>query len=142
MIPVQQTIFGPPHGDCYRACVASILELPIDDVPNFVESGDKWIEATEDFLLKFRLQPITLMVDHCRDAGLIPAGYHIIGGKSPRGDFYHAVVGFKGNRVYDPHPDELGLRTEETWTVFSDTMEYPVYREILQAMKSSIDRQM
>lgn len=47
MIPVTQTIFADPlrgdghnadgePGDCLRACVASILELPLSAVPNFV----------------------------------------------------------------------------------------------------------
>ena len=32
MKPVDQTSFGFPGGNCFSACVASILELPIDDV--------------------------------------------------------------------------------------------------------------
>lgn len=37
MKPVDQTLMlerGEP-GDCYRACIASIFELPIEDVPHF-----------------------------------------------------------------------------------------------------------
>ena len=36
MIPVFQKIIDPGRGDCWRACICSILELPIDSVPNFV----------------------------------------------------------------------------------------------------------
>lgn len=35
MIPVFQDVFTPGYGNCMAACVASILELPLQDVPNF-----------------------------------------------------------------------------------------------------------
>jgi len=43
MIPVKCAIkHDPPnsYGDCLRACVASILDLPSKDVPHFYESGE------------------------------------------------------------------------------------------------------
>ena len=40
MKPVDQTDWTPKTGDCFRACVASIFELPIESVPNFMEEGD------------------------------------------------------------------------------------------------------
>jgi hypothetical protein len=36
MKPVYQKITEIGKGDCWRACIASILELDIDSVPNFV----------------------------------------------------------------------------------------------------------
>lgn len=33
MTPVTQRIVDPERGDCYRAAVASLLDLPLDDVP-------------------------------------------------------------------------------------------------------------
>ena len=44
MTPVFQTIIDPENGDCERACVATILDLPIEDVPNFVEKDCVWWE--------------------------------------------------------------------------------------------------
>ena len=35
MKPVYQTVFGKHNGNCMSACIASILELELDDVPNF-----------------------------------------------------------------------------------------------------------
>lgn len=35
MKPVYQTIIDKDIGDCLRACVASLLEMPIEVVPNF-----------------------------------------------------------------------------------------------------------
>ena len=45
----------PPHsyGDCFRACVASILDLPTDDVPHFYHDGadgDVGTERVREFL--------------------------------------------------------------------------------------------
>lgn len=53
MIPVMQTIDKIPSGDCFRACVAAILEMKIDDVPHFCEGGDhegKWFVAFRTWL--------------------------------------------------------------------------------------------
>lgn len=35
MKPVMQTIFDSENGNCFSACLASILELPLESVPNF-----------------------------------------------------------------------------------------------------------
>jgi hypothetical protein len=37
MKPVDQTVVADKKGDCLRACVCSLLELPIDAAPNFAE---------------------------------------------------------------------------------------------------------
>lgn len=52
MIGQKQKIFGGGNGDCFRACVASILELPNDDrLPN-VHDG-YWILKWNEFLSQF-----------------------------------------------------------------------------------------
>lgn len=40
MIPIDQTIVDAGRGDCVRACVASILEVPITAVPNFSDAPE------------------------------------------------------------------------------------------------------
>jgi len=37
MKPAMQTIFDDVYGDCFGACVASIFEFPIEEMPNFWE---------------------------------------------------------------------------------------------------------
>lgn len=37
MKPVDQTQFGWPHGNCFMACVASIMEVGLDDLPDLYE---------------------------------------------------------------------------------------------------------
>jgi hypothetical protein len=112
--PVDQEFLHQPeqgqHGDCMRACLASLLDLPLQSVPHFAQlaadgQGDFW----------------TMVAEFCRSHGfsfVTMAGsfvwaedeiYHIIGGPSPRGNGHHAVVGRNGNIHFDPHPSRAGL---------------------------------
>lgn len=46
MLKIYQTIMDPPFGDCFRACLASILERPLAFVPNFHhDDNDVWSEV-------------------------------------------------------------------------------------------------
>ncbi len=120
MIPVQQTILNSVNGDCLRACIASILDLPIEAVPNFMdEPGDGWRDAFSKFLAQFDLQALDFPTAEL--ANWSPSGYHLLAGKGPRG-VYHSVVGYQGIVVWDPYPEGTGLETVEFVTVFVSGM--------------------
>jgi hypothetical protein len=56
MKPVHQTILTAPGGDCFRACVASIFELPLEAVPHFLgdAAGDaNWTDGQWRRLVEF-----------------------------------------------------------------------------------------
>lgn len=113
MKPVDQTILGP-GGNCYAACLASILEIGIGDVPNFCAQSGNWVARAEEWLRT--KHDCTLLGFRPKGEGdfyCIPAMYHIIAGKSPRRGLYHAVVGFQGKIIHDPHPSREGLVTVE-----------------------------
>lgn len=106
MKPVYQTIFTPPHGNCFQASVASLLELELDDVPNFMlAEGDLWIKEFRKFLedcglfavdvSPFAPESETLSRIDCE---------HLIAAKSPRGDYLHSMVGKNGVPIHDPFP--------------------------------------
>jgi len=118
MKPVDQTIFGSPNGNCYQACLASIFELDLEEVPNFITFPESiWYKK---------------LTDWCDEKfGLIPQPIDSIGpftnciclasGKSPRGDFKHAIVWDcdKMEMIHDPHPSRDGIVGEPThYTVF------------------------
>lgn len=42
MNKVYQTIVDKGHGNCMQAVIASLLELPLEEVPHFLEFGDHW----------------------------------------------------------------------------------------------------
>ncbi len=117
MKPVKQTLFEPGKGNCFAVCVASLLEMPLEDVPHFLVDypNQDWWEVFQTWLGDRNLFAIevTLKENEAVLAGL-PCGTHcMITGKSPRHDCLHAVVG-KVRRfgakmfwdyIHDPHPD-------------------------------------
>lgn len=113
---VDQTILQGPHANCLQACVATILGLTLEEVPNFMLAVDDWKGAFEAFMGLCGLQPLYLSATMMKPIWH-PAGLHLIWGMSPRGT-YHSVVGLCGETIHDPHPDKTGLLIQDLWTVF------------------------
>lgn len=111
MKPVDQTTFGHPGGNCFSACVASLLELQIGDVPYFMdETKGKWHDQLDAWLAERRLYALHFRIDDRSvydKEELWPKGFFILNGRSPRGD--HAVVARGNAMVHDPHPGRDGL---------------------------------
>lgn len=125
MIPVFQDKFGEEEGNCMAACVASIFEMRLRDVPNFVKHDD-WFKRFCDFSRDAAGHEV---VYHVVD-GVDPESgepfvdlpdwtnlpnrlknlhpYHIVSGPSERG-LLHATVGWRGEILHDPHPSGAGL---------------------------------
>lgn len=106
MIPVDQTTFGVSRGNCFSACVASLLELPIADVPFFM-GDEQWWSSFNDWLRPRGFYALCVMLP----AEAHPPGLNILSGKSPRGP--HAVVAHGIDVIHDPHPSRAGLLTRE-----------------------------
>jgi hypothetical protein len=79
------------------ACIASILEVPLDSLPNY--HGDDWNEVYDAWLAKHGLRLIREPFD---EDELPPTVYHMGTVKSPRGNWNHAVVVLDGKVVWDP----------------------------------------
>lgn len=116
MKPVDQTLFGDGKGNCFAACVASVLEVPLERLPNFcVEYCDPWFARFESWctahgvaLLSFNfvgaqenVQPFLAW------AKVVPLAC-IVGGDNHDG-VKHAVVYHRGELVHDPNPNRRGL---------------------------------
>lgn len=50
MTPVFQTIISGTNGNCMQAAIASLLDLPLESVPNFKEFGALYFEKVYKFL--------------------------------------------------------------------------------------------
>jgi hypothetical protein len=103
VIEVEQTVFGYPDGNCFGACVASILELPLDETPSTKGlDGEKWWAIWE----KWFAERNTGLVNFGYTKGWQPRGYWLLGAESPRlPGRIHSVV-CKGNElIHDPHPE-------------------------------------
>ncbi len=100
MIPVDQTTYGPTWGNCISACVASILEMPIEDIPFFVDV--RWRSRFLAWLAERGLAATSHEGP--------PPGFTIAFGPSTRlAGRGHACVAFNGVVVHDPHPSREGL---------------------------------
>ena len=103
MKPIYQTAFQPPDGDCVRACIASLLGLPLADVPHF--TGERWEQAVQLWLSQefgLGLVPVTFKPEQLAESAM---GYHLMDGPSYSGDWNHMVVGWRGQIVHDPNPN-------------------------------------
>lgn len=108
MIPIDQTRLSGPNqrGNCMQAAVASLLELPLDRVPNFIEARDRGGHeelAMRRFLLGLGFEVVRLPGNH------VSEGYCLAVGPTDRGT-HHMVVVQDGELVHDPHPSRQGLR--------------------------------
>lgn len=120
MKPVTQQFIHKPeanqYGDCQRAVIASLLELPIDEVPHFLQEAQGDASAYWEGIQRF-LRPhgyAYLVVPYRSGSAFFGIDdepiYHEISGPSPRGNgVFHAVVGCNGQIAFDPHPDRTGL---------------------------------
>lgn len=94
------------YGDCLRACVATILELPRENVPHFYGGGVDEVEATKAFntflsgrgLTSVHVKQEGLTVDDI--IGLAGDMFVDIHGVALNGD--HAVVVKNGSIVWNP----------------------------------------
>lgn len=121
MTPVDQEFVHRPEigqmGDCQRAVIASLLDLPIAAVPHFhldpSWGGTEFWTRVQQFLAErgyFHMTMKAFDIAEYSDTFGTPPIYHEISGPSPRGNgVFHACVGCNGQIVHDPHPSRAGL---------------------------------
>lgn len=115
MKKVHQSRSGIPHGDCTRACIASVLELPLEEVPDphwpegvtfkpgtpeSETAVKKMYQVWLDWLAKYNLALISVLPG----GWLYRDSYYIAGVQSPRGP--HHVVAQGERIVWDPSPHQ------------------------------------
>lgn len=130
MTPTKQTILHDPangqFGDCFRACIASLLDLPITAVPHVCDAkpdGDTtwYVEISEWLAIEHGLIYFEFGNGDGWAESFAAAGgecFHVISGRSPRGHL-HAIVGRNGEPFFDPHPSNAGLTTIETFGILT-----------------------
>lgn len=126
MKPVYQSILhgeSEENGDCFRASVATLFGLAVDQVPHFCRKGnDEWFKEFQDWL---KARGWSCFAVPTGD----PAGWfmsialaetvYLLAGPSPRfKDEMHQVVAKGTEIIHDPHPDGTGLlppKEGESW---------------------------
>lgn len=106
MTPIDQTRFGKPHGNCLAAAVASVLELPLDSVPDLNATDVHQLIVLNDWLRQFDLQftwvPWDTYTGHRHS-------FFLVSGESPRGLRHTVVCNERGELAHDPHPSRAGI---------------------------------
>ena len=122
MKPVIQTKFNS-EGNCFAACIASLLECDINEVP-FLGKEESWedYELRLNDFLRQRYQIFMFAVydiEYCKHFFQVDLKdtYYIVGGDAERGH-YHAVVYKNGQLAHDPHPSGVGLLNVQTVYLF------------------------
>ncbi len=84
------------------ACFASILEIPIEEVPDYRAidaAGGSWLNAINSWLSKHYAQLYQELEPEVCEV-IMPTGWHVMNyGTREAG---HSVVGFCGRAVWDP----------------------------------------
>ena len=113
MKPVFQTIRHDPengkYGDCFRAAIASLLELSIEEVPHFYdgnkygENDEKIYKFVQDWLGERGHYHVTILFEGDPRQAMKewnPEMYYILSGQSSAGN--HCVVAYEDEIVHDP----------------------------------------
>jgi hypothetical protein len=122
MKPVFQSHIDDVNGDCLQACVASICELELLQVPRFADEGfmpavEKWAKGSGRKVIWMDIPDFTTLDKIW--FGAVPE-YFVAWGESPRpkasgGAKQHAVVvskkGYGVKVAHDPHPSGDGLKS-------------------------------
>lgn len=115
---------NPPghRGNCFQACLAGMLCLPLSMVPHFYDADEsneqthtkivRWLAERGWFMWSYSWSNLRLW----QSEGLLQVPTNtlaIFSGASPRGNWSHAVLGRFTDGwwqlVHDPHPDKTGL---------------------------------
>lgn len=109
-------------GDCWRTAVASLLHIPRETVPHFVQLDEvmpnyDWFLETLMFVRKKEPGWTLVCLDYTSTVFPIYAdpmnspSRVILTGQSPRGEHRHAVLAdaVTGDILWDPHPSRDGI---------------------------------
>jgi len=121
---VMQTRFGKGTGNCTEACYATLLGVPLSEVPDLSQVPDsRRMQALIEWLQDWDLVPMRFPYSTPWDGLWIPEDTpYIVAGEGPRPDsgdhpvgtvrtkgVRHAVVYMNGELWHDPHPSGDGL---------------------------------
>lgn len=117
MKPVMQDrLYSPEgigNGNCFAACLASILEIPLWMVPPFDQMFGRSDHAIRRNEWLGRMFGLRLERTGGHEPGKMPE-FYIANGPSPRG-VAHSTIYSGGRLVHDPHFSGAGI-AEVEWT--------------------------
>ena len=115
------------RGNCFAACIASMLDLPISEVPNIetlygIEENFYWevlwrwlthlgyeLSVDDRFRCFHGDESKSEYKEQLKDQ------YYLVSGSSPRGNFHHITIWQNGKMVHDPHLTKEGITSFEVF---------------------------
>lgn len=114
----RQTIFGLPFDNCFSTAVACIFDVAVEDMQNFMFSGDnEWWEVCVSWCGERGYTPLMFPLPTFEDLRNLPNSFCVVSGPAARG-LDHAVVYRGEEMMWDPHPSDLGISSPNDVTVF------------------------
>lgn len=113
MKPVMQTFFGDKEGNCFSACIASLLEVEIDELKIPAALPD-WYEIAQEVLKKHGYTMLQVILENNKAPDGLDV-YFIATGYTNRydGKVLHSVI-YRGNILtHDPLPNGNGIKAIE-----------------------------
>lgn len=134
---VTQTRLGSPYGNCVEAVIATVVGIPIEEVPDLRSALDlRGVNGSMvDRVMQYREGALRRwLAEHhglwwvsgpaVHGGPLLPPAewqseplVWIASGPSPRG-LQHVVLFVDDRMAWDPHPDRSGLIRVESWGIF------------------------
>ncbi len=114
MKPVFQDL-TQSKGNCFQACVASLFELPIEDVPHLMVFGHLWFDYLQEWLEPLGYYALDIQYNPSMAQWI--KGYWIATGVAKR-EILHSVIYLGDKLVHDPHPSCVGIQSVQSATVF------------------------
>jgi hypothetical protein len=122
MKKVFQTIVDKKHGNCMQAAVASLLELELEQVPNFISYGEDWGKVWWNFWDEkgYSYYPTTIVkskrgTEELKNVAKFDKGingyFYATVNSQTYSDGTHAIIVDENlNVVHDPNPNQLALK--------------------------------
>jgi hypothetical protein len=132
MKPVDQRIVSNVNGDCFRACLASLLEIPYEEAFDIISArdGNGWIPPFSSWLKSngfefngcfaiWNGKEKCLTWDELMARSMGVKACFIAWGMSPRytdGTTHAVIVNGSGKIIHDPNPTRVGV--DPIWGVY------------------------
>lgn len=144
MIPIMQTRYGKDVGNCFNACLASLLEIPLEEI-DFDLHDYFWQYEVNEHLKKYNV--FYLQVKWGTLSPVADNQYVIASGKN-RDGVYHAVIAKIWNEdltirlevVHDPNKnndlDEIGEIESVGFLIPLNNMQLDKFKEVENGYKA------
>lgn len=108
------------HGDCWAACISTITEIPIEEIPDV--NDPKYSEWPTYWYAMWNFLKDKGFLLYCENVNQFKGNGDccIACGKSPRGNFNHAVI-WNNGMIHDPHPDKTGILNIDHFEIIEKT---------------------